>query len=411
MKRIIIKKNDAPLIRRIDILSIEDAKSEMELIGVHPDGIRVMAGKSFIRPIKIYSLSPYQANILKQEMLSIGADAANSAGCINCSCDKSDVLLLGTPAHYIRLVDKLKLQPPSFHTIAEKILEYSESAYLKVKSTWKFADRSIQLGDSTKIMGIVNVTPDSFSDGGDFLDPERAVEHALKLENEGADILDIGGESSRPGSAPVSVEEEKRRVLPVIEKLRIKTDIPISIDTWKAEVAKSAIELGADIVNDITALRGDPAMASLCAEKKVGVVLMHKKGTPETMQDKPFYDNVLQEIASFLEEAGNNARNAGVNPESIVYDPGIGFGKTLQHNLVIIHGIPSLLNLLERPILMGVSRKRFIGTITDSPVEDRLAGTISAVVTCALKGSAIMRVHDVAECAAALKISNAILHL
>ncbi|HEY1270201.1 MAG TPA: dihydropteroate synthase [Candidatus Binatia bacterium] len=259
----------------------------------------------------------------------------------------------------------------------------------------------------TAIMGVVNVTPDSFSDGGRFFDAESAAAHGERLAAEGADILDIGGESTRPGAKSISAAEEIRRVLPVIERLRAKTAIPISIDTVKGEVARAALDAGADIVNDVSALRGDAAMAALVARERVPVVLMHMQGTPQTMQQNPAYENVVEEVAEFLKRKAEEASAAGVAADNIVIDPGIGFGKNLDHNLALLRRL-SALTALGYPLLVGASRKAFIGRILDLGPDERLEGSIAAAVAAALGGANIVRVHDVKEAARALRVADAL---
>ena len=246
------------------------------------------------------------------------------------------------------------------------------------------------------IMGILNVTPDSFSDGGRFLSPDAAVKRALIMEKEGADIIDVGGESSRPGAEPVPVEEELRRVIPVLERLRGKLRIPISIDTTKAEVAEAALRAGASIVNDISALRFDPAMASVVAEFGAGLVLMHMLGTPKTMQQAPHYEDVVTEVRDFLAERAQYAQSQGIPREAIAVDPGIGFGKTVEHNLELLRRLPELVEL-GFPVLVGPSRKSFIGAILGLGVEERLEGTLAACAVAVVRGADILRVHDVRE--------------
>ncbi len=249
------------------------------------------------------------------------------------------------------------------------------------------------LGHRTVLMGIVNVTPDSFSDGGKWATREAAVAQAMALARAGADILDIGGESTRPFSDPVPLEEELRRVLPVIEEVRSRMDIPISIDTTKAEVAFRAFRAGADILNDVSALRFDPEMGAVAAEAGVPVILMHMLGTPKTMQESPRYAALFAEIISFLEERIAAAVAAGIDRNQIIVDPGIGFGKTVTHNLRLIRDLDALA-VLERPILLGASRKRFIGTILDAPLENREIGTAVVNAFAVAAGAHILRVHD-----------------
>ena len=254
-------------------------------------------------------------------------------------------------------------------------------------------------------MGIVNVTPDSFSDGGLYLDPGKAVEHGLELLEAGAQVLDVGGESTRPGAAEVPADEEMARVVPVIERLAGRA--PVSIDTTKASVAEAAIAAGATIVNDVSALRADPEMAGVCADRGVSVVLMHMIGTPRTMQDDPRYDDVVEEVAGFLGERALFAESEGIDAGSIWVDPGIGFGKTVEHNLALIAATGRFAEL-GYPVLVGPSRKAFIGRIDGSGVEDRLGGTIAACLAARAGGAAMVRVHDVGAVSQAIRIAESI---
>ncbi|HEY5709682.1 MAG TPA: dihydropteroate synthase [Solirubrobacterales bacterium] len=257
-----------------------------------------------------------------------------------------------------------------------------------------------------KLMGIVNVTPDSFSDGGRYLDADAAIAHGGELFRDGAEILDVGGESTRPGAEPVGVEEELRRVEPVV--VGLAGTATVSIDTSKAAVAEAAIDAGAEIVNDVTALRGDPEMAALCAERSVGVVLMHMPGSPRTMQEDPTYGDVVDEVKEFLAERVKVAVAAGIAEDKIWLDPGIGFGKTLEHNLELLRRLGELRGL-GRPLVVGTSRKSFIGRIDGSAVEDRLGGTIASSVLAVAEGADVLRVHDVAEMAQAIRVTEAVL--
>ncbi len=260
----------------------------------------------------------------------------------------------------------------------------------------------------TLIMGVLNVTPDSFSDPGEHYEFEEAVEHALQMEEEGADIIDVGGESTRPGADQVPQEVELERVIPVIQKVRDESDIPISIDTYKSQVAKEAIKCGATIVNDISACRFDEDMKYVLAEEGASVILMHMQGNPGNMQDNPVYDDVVRDIVSFLEDRIVEVTNAGVPKENIIVDPGIGFGKTLEHNLAIIKRL-SEFKVLGQPILLGTSRKSFIGQITGRAVKERLEGTITSNVIGVINGADLVRVHDVYEVKSALTVAEAIL--
>ncbi len=258
-----------------------------------------------------------------------------------------------------------------------------------------------------KLMGVVNVTPDSFSDGGMYLDPALAIEHGRQLEESGAAILDIGGESTRPGAEEVVAEEELRRVGPVIAGLA-GGEATISVDTSKAAVAEAALDAGAEIVNDVTALRGDAEMAALCADRGATVVLMHMLGTPRTMQRDPVYDDVVVEVRSFLSGRVEAAMAAGIAEERIWLDPGIGFGKTAEHNLELLRRLAELREL-GRPLVIGTSRKSFIGRLDGSDAGERLGGTISSSVLAAAEGAEVLRVHDVAEVRQAMAVAMAIL--
>ena len=257
-------------------------------------------------------------------------------------------------------------------------------------------------------MGVVNVTPDSFFNGGLYFEPARAIERALALAAEGADIIDIGGESSRPGSNPIPAKEEKKRILPVVEVLKQKNDVLISVDTTKAEVAEAALAAGADIINDISAGRFDPRMLPLAARSGAGLILMHMKGTPRTMQIAPHYDDVLGEVRAFLKERLEAAEACGVPRESILLDPGIGFGKKLEHNLALLNNLGALADL-DRPLLVGISRKSFIGKILKLEAPDRLEGTIAAAVVSILHGASLLRVHDLQSVKRAVAVAEAIL--
>jgi dihydropteroate synthase len=259
----------------------------------------------------------------------------------------------------------------------------------------------------TKLMGVVNVTPDSFSDGGLYLDREAAIAHGRELAAAGAEILDVGGESTRPGAAPVDAEEELRRVVPVIRGLS-DVDCDISVDTSKAAIAAAALEAGATIVNDVTALRGDSEMAGICAERGATVVLMHMLGEPRTMQDDPRYDDVVAEVKAFLARRLRAAVAAGIDEERIWLDPGIGFGKTAAHNMELLRRLGELREL-GRPLVIGTSRKSFIGKVDGSAAGERIGGTIASSVLAAAEGADVLRVHDVAEVRQALTVAAAIL--
>ena len=274
---------------------------------------------------------------------------------------------------------------------------------------WRFGSRTFDLTHRGLIMGIVNVTPDSFSDGGCFADPGRAVEHALVMAADGADIIDIGGESTRPGAQPVSEGEEIRRVLPVMRAIRSQSQVCVSIDTTKASVARAALDAGADIINDVTGLRGDAAMIRLAAETRCGLVAMHMIGDPQTMQNEPRYENVVAEVRSYLEERLRVLICAGIAAERIVLDPGFGFGKTLEQNLSLLRHLPELV-IQGRPLLIGVSRKSMIGQVLHSTdMADRYWPTIALTSYAREQGARIIRVHEVKPNVQAMRMTEAIL--
>jgi dihydropteroate synthase len=278
----------------------------------------------------------------------------------------------------------------------------------------RLGSRALLLGQRTLIMGVLNVTPDSFSDGGAYLDSEAAVARALELERDGADILDVGGESTRPGATPISAEEELRRILPIIEILGDKLRIPISVDTQKAEVAEAALASGAAILNDISALRVDPNLAGVAARAHAPMILMHMRGTPRTMQHGPFARDVIRDVMTGLREAVARARHAGLAKSHILLDPGIGFGKTHEQNFEILARLPELARL-GCPLVLGTSRKAFLGKALahpgepDLPPGERLLGTAATVTASILGGAHIVRVHDVAEIARVARVADAIL--
>ena len=275
----------------------------------------------------------------------------------------------------------------------------------------KIGEKKFDLNKKTLIMGILNVTPDSFSDGGKFYSIEKAVQQAIKMEKQGADIIDIGGESTRPGAKKITIEEEIKRILPVIKQLKNKIEIPISIDTYKSEVAKKTIEYGANMINDITALRGDKKLAEIISDYDLPVSLMHMKGTPENMQKNPEYANVIKEIKEFLQHRAEYAITKGIKKENIIIDPGIGFGKRtgkgIEDNIEIIKKLEKI-KKLGYPVLIGASRKTFIGNIGNNKeslkINERLEGSLAAACVAVINGADILRVHDVLETKKCIKI-------
>ena len=267
---------------------------------------------------------------------------------------------------------------------------------------WTFGRRAYRLGEAPLIMGIVNITPDSFSDGGQFLDVERAVAHALQLAEQGADILDLGGESTRPNATPVSLEEELARVLPVVEQLASRTEVPLSIDTTKAEVARRCLDAGAEIINDISGLTFDPEMPAVCSDYQAGIVCMHIQGTPQTMQLNPTYQDCVRDIHDWLQARLEFLESRGIPSERTVIDPGIGFGKTAEHNVTLLASIRQF-RQLGRPVLVGHSRKELLKKVLGRDLDERLAGTIGVAIALATQHTDIIRVHDVAAVQDALR--------
>lgn len=382
----------------------------MNEIRVDPYGQHLMTPKATAYLIRINSISNITANILKQEMLSLGADAAIARDSLTGKTKLTDCLLISNLAQLNRLQIKLNKQPFGLGILAQE-LKQSIVNYEKTVFTFKAGRFSLPLGRRTMIMGIINMTPDSFSQDGIFASNLKApVEAALRLaerlSDEGADIIDIGGESSRPGAKPVSLKEELERTIPLIKLLAKRSRLPISIDTSKPEVARQALDNGASIINDICAL-GDKRMRKITAQYKAGAIIMHMKGNPQTMQNSPVYQSLIDEIITYLGEAVKSARDAGIDNNRIIIDPGIGFGKTTTDNLEILRKLKEF-KILGLPILVGTSRKGFIGKITKAENQDRINGTLATCVIAAKNGASIVRVHDVKQVKQALSIADSI---
>ncbi|HEX8219466.1 MAG TPA: dihydropteroate synthase [Chloroflexia bacterium] len=400
---------------RLITLDQPTVASELALIGAQRPGQKIIARKAEFLAVKLDNLTCVAANVLKQEMLARGGDCAVHHDCLTLERDTTSVLLTGTREQYDSLVGKLHQQgfdlPEASRQIAALLANMEAQ-----RGPLPLGRYSLPRGERTLIMGILNVTPDSFS--GDSLgdDVEAAVAQARRMQEEGADILDIGGESTRPGADPVPVEEELRRVLPVIERLNAPggVPLPISIDTRRSAVARAAVAAGAVIINDITGLRDDPALAAVAAETGAGLVLMHIQGTPRTMQQDPHYDDLLGEVIAYLREGVDKAVSAGVNRERVWVDPGIGFGKTMDHNLELLRRLGELRSL-GCGVLLGTSRKSFIGRVLARasggalpPPEERVVGTVATTAIGIANGVEIVRVHDVAQNVQAARIADAI---
>ncbi len=379
----------------------EGLESSMKAIGACREGIDIMAPKMRHFVFMARDLDPRGANILKQEMLAVGGEAAISYHAITDISKPTDCLLSGTERQFGIAMRKLEAQPFGLKPLAAELA----CALGNITCPVPMSFGPLKL-NRTRVMGIVNVTPDSFSGDG-LKDAGAAIEKAQAMEKEGADIIDIGGESTRPGAEPVSQKDELARVIPVIEALSGKLNVPISIDTRKHEVAAEALKAGASVVNLVGGIR-DEKMAGLLARRGVPVILMHMQGEPSGMQDSPQYRDVMDDIVSELRAQVKLAVGAGIDPRKIAVDPGIGFGKTAEHNLDIIKRLREL-RILGLPILIGVSRKSFIGKVLGAEPDDRLEGSLAGAVLAAAKGADIVRTHDVRETVRAVRMAGAVL--
>jgi dihydropteroate synthase len=391
------------MIKIINIKNKSQIVKILKEIGVYSEGISLMENKFISYCIYLDNISNQAANILKQDMLSIGGDVAVHQDVVKYKQGNNPCVVIGTEKQMFQLITKMTIQPYGLKVLSKEIRDVLQS-YTKKEWSMVFKDKKT-IFKKPLIMGILNITPDSFYDGGKYNDPDKAVAQALLMVNEGADIIDIGGESSRPFSKPVSVKEEINRIIPIIRNIRRKSKILISIDTYKSETAKAALDEGADIINDISALRFDKRMVDVAVKYKAPVILMHMKGDPLTMQKNPEYGNVVDEIIKFLDERIKYCLNEGMNKNSIIIDPGIGFGKTTSHNFQILKHIDEF-HSLGYPLLLGVSRKSLIGSVTGRETIDRLAGTISLLTYCLLNRTNIVRVHDVKETVDIIKITE-----
>jgi dihydropteroate synthase len=378
-------------VKKKSIHNLSDAEAAVETVGVYNDVKEVMSEKALFRVLEIEEVSSAAANILKQVAISRGSDAVVHRDVVTGGVEKSKVLLPGTIRELKLISEELKKQPFGLPKIAERILQILGNE----DSTPSFS-----------IMGVLNVTPDSFSDGGNYFDEQEARKRFVEITEEGADIIDVGAESSRPGSKRLEVNEELSRlkeIFPLFES----SSIPVSIDTYKSEVAEAALSKGAKIVNDISALRMDKKMVKVIHDYKSKVVLMHMQGTPEIMQDKPHYDDVMKEIGEFFEERVDFCLSNGIDEDKIILDPGIGFGKRQEDNLTILSKLEEFTSY-GFPILIGTSRKSFIGRITGEDVKKRLDASLATAVYSYLKGVSIFRVHDVRQTKNALSVIYAI---
>jgi len=379
---------------------------ELEKLKVHPHGIELMLPKCHTLPLKIKAIDPRGANILKQEMLGLGGDAAVPEDVFSFTGKVVDVFLIGTRKHYAFLAEKLRHQPFGLKKIGKALRGLLERE-AHFPETLKLGDRVFRYKERTLIMGVLNVTPDSFSDGGRFFSAEDAIAHGLALEADGADVVDIGGESTRPGSDPVSADEEIARILPVIKGIREKSSVPISIDTAKAAVARAALESGADMVNDISGFLFDPELPGLVAEAGVPCVIMHTSEKPRIMQKHTAYEDLLYDVLNHLRSSVEQGRSRGITPENIIVDPGIGFGKTPADSMKLLKDL-KVFQSLGHPVLVGPSRKSFLGALLNVPADRRLQGTAASIAIAVWNGASMVRVHDVREMKQVVMVADGI---
>lgn len=366
-------------------------------------GARYMAGKAGFLNIYAENLRDPAVQVLKESLLSIGGEAVTHRDVLVHKSNRSAVLMMAREDQFKVLVRRLKLQQFGLPQLAEEIKELLRYGMEETNRVISYADGELVFGERTLVMGILNCTPDSFSDGGKWVDVDAAVEHALAMEADSADIIDIGGESTRPypGKVEVTVEEEMRRVLPVIEKLRGKLKVPISIDSYKAETARAALHAGAKIINDVWGFQYDQGeMAALAAEANCPVILMHNK-------DEAVYDNFMAEVTAFLRKSIDIAVSAGCDRNKIIVDPGFGFGKNLEQNLLLTNKLTELKSL-NCPLLMAASRKKSVGLVLDAPADQRLMGDAAVTAISIVKGADMIRVHDVKEMVQVAKMADAI---
>lgn len=376
-------------------------------IGFERNYIDKILDKYSFNLIKICSLRSPAANILKQVALSKGGDLGVSAGTVNCSLEHTDGLLVATDKQLKMIIESLKLQPYGLKDLANELQLYLSNKYAPLKPL-AVKEKTFYWGAKTHIMGILNVTPDSFSDGGKHCNIDAALNSVKEMVENGVDIIDIGPESTRPFAGPVDSEMQIDRAIPIIKEIRNQfPDVTLSIDTRDHKVAFESINSGADIINDVSGLTYDSKMVKVASDTGAPLIIMHSQGTPENMQIKPSYKNLMDELCNFLIDKAEFAIENGVNPNKIILDPGIGFGKTTDHNLEIIQRV-SEVKSLGYPVLVGVSRKAFIGKILDSEIDSREDGTAAANVYLASQGVDIIRVHDVERHSKIIQIADSI---
>jgi dihydropteroate synthase len=390
-------KGSAQVLQLRDLADVQRVMTRGRVSG---EGIRLMSNKALFRVVHVSGLDVRAANILKQEMLSRGGEVATSREVYELRGGEADCLIMGTLTQFERLLPKLRQQPFGLRALSGSI----EAAL----QNYDLVAPSVPAGLDLSAAPLLNVTPDSFSDGGAYAEADSAVAAGLRMVDEGATFVDVGGESSRPGAAPVPADEELRRVMPVVTALAPKLPGRISVDTYKADIAARALEAGAYMINDISALRMDPAMVDVVRDADCPLILMHMQGEPRSMQKEPHYDDVVAEVYAFFVERLNWAVDHGLREENLLVDPGIGFGKSVEHNLEILRNLGTFRSL-GRPLVVGTSRKRFLGEIAgvQDPAE-RDRATAATTVLAAREGAHILRVHRVAVNAEAARVARAV---
>lgn len=386
--------------RVMNIQTLEEMKREIGLIGPDEVGSALMAPKALHKVIKVQGLRPEAATIIKQELLAKGGDAVTTRGVLNCTAPSSDILMMATLKQYKQVIKKLKMQPFGLKKLGEELESILDNNTREIAKETRCKKGVFHWGSRTYIMGILNVTPDSFSDGGRFFDFDQALAQARRMVEEGADIIDVGGESTRPGHTRISDQEEIERIAPILEVLVKEIEVPISVDTYKSQVAKAALEIGVDLVNDIWGLLEDPELAKVTARYDAPLILMHNKKDTE-------YGSLMDEILASLRHSINLAKEAGVRDENLIIDPGIGFGKTHEQNLETMRHLEDL-KTLGYPILLGTSRKSIVGKTLDLPADQRVEGTAATVALGITKKAAdIIRIHDVKEMVRVARMTDA----
>jgi dihydropteroate synthase len=394
-------------VRVLDANTPAEIAREVERTHSDPEGVGIMTRKGRTLLVRLDGVSLKAAPLLKQEMLAIGADSAHAKGVADLTVEKTAVVLLATPGQYARLIPKLRRQPFQLRAVADALeavlANYSHTGARLLEGL----HRSTPLGSTTAVMGILNITPDSFSDGGLFDQPDVAIARGVEIETEGGQLLDVGAESSRPGAAPISAEQELSRLRAVIPALHDRLKIPISVDTQKAEVAREVLDLGADMINDVSGLR-DPEMRRVLARSGAPVIILHMRGTPETMQKDLEYGDLRSEVYGGLAQAIATAVADGIDPEQLLVDPGLGFGKSAEQNLELLRHI-SEFRSLGPPVVVGASRKSFLGkALGGAPAGVRLEASLAAAVIASLGGASVVRAHDVLATVRALTVADAV---